>query len=280
MRIVLSLALGFAQLSSVVTLSNGIQVRIIGTASPLATSFEPASGNSFYRIYRDENKLTVFAYEIEVERTPDGSQFHVTAKPAGANFAARHPNADAGKPVPTLSEPLASPLLNSGGRFVIEVPTDPGITEKVTDTVQVVFNARGTLPQDSGPAELRFASLKVAINGKLASPAGAGAIVSGQYAMFYLPGRGGYFFATGPVTQRPFVQAGSVDKTRLRFQVDNDAYECESDTPILLKSDRGELYVYHDPGYRPSGNWTKNNPAATRDEFFTAASDSLSWWLP
>jgi len=49
----------------------------------------------------------------------------------------------------------------------------------------------------------------------------------------------------------------------------------------LTQSERGELWVYHDPNYKPEGNWTKTNPAGgSDDEFFTAASDSLKWWLP
>jgi len=39
--------------------------------------------------------------------------------------------------------------------------------------------------------------------------------------------------------------------------------------------------VYHDRNYKPSGSWTKNSPNPTSpEEFFTAASDSLNWWLP
>jgi hypothetical protein len=39
------------------------------------------------------------------------------------------------------------------------------------------------------------------------------------------------------------------------------------------------LWVYHDPNYKPAGNWTKADLASNREEFFTAASDSLQWWV-
>jgi len=45
-------------------------------------------------------------------------------------------------------------------------------------------------------------------------------------------------------------------------------------------SSEGQLWVYHDPNYKPAGNWTKSDPKSSRDEFFTAASDSVRWWLP
>src|SRR5207253_9206746 len=92
-----------AQSSSVISLSNGVQLRITrsGGEKALTSQLDPASGNSFYRIYRDDTGLAVFAYQLAVERTPDGDQFRVTARPAGEDFASRFPNADLGKPVPT-----------------------------------------------------------------------------------------------------------------------------------------------------------------------------------
>ena len=59
----------FAQVSSSVSLSNGVQLTIASSSNPdrLKIELDPASGNSFYRIFRDENNLAVFAYELQVE---------------------------------------------------------------------------------------------------------------------------------------------------------------------------------------------------------------------
>jgi len=276
-----------AQVSFDVALSNGVHLTITaraeeGTPVALKTNLEPASGESFYRIFRDENNLAVFAYELSVERTPDGRQFRVTAKPATSDFAARFPNADGGKPTPTLSSPLESPLLASGNQFMIPISTDPGLYQTLTDTVQILLNQRGAATSPSGPGrteQIRFWGLKVSINNRPASATGAGAVVTGRFAMFYLPGHGGYFFATEPVDQKPFVQIAVVDGRRLRFTVDNEMYDCVSAAPILVHSERGQLWMYHDANYKPAGNWTKSDPASARDEFFTAAADSVQWWL-
>jgi hypothetical protein len=64
-----------------------------------------------------------------------------------------------------------------------------------------------------------------------------------------------------------------------KFTVDNDTYDCSSDASILTRSERGQLWVYHDANYKPAGNWTKSDPASSREEFFTAAADSVQWWL-
>jgi hypothetical protein len=287
-RIALMLAAAascFAQVSSKVALSNGVQLTIAthsdnGTPVTLKTSLEPASGNSFYRIFRDENNLAVFAYELEVARTSDGQNFRITAKPATDAFAARFPNADGGKPTPTLSAPLASPVLSSGERFTIPIPTNPGAGQTLTDTVQILLSQRGGGSNGgASSAEIRFSGLKVSVHGEAASPAGGGADVAGRYAMFYIPGRGGYFFSSDAMEPPPFLPVGVVDGKHLTFTIDNETYDCMAGAPIPVHAERGQLWLYHDPNYKPAGNWTKSDAASAREEFFTAASDSMQWWL-
>src|SRR5579863_6092416 len=151
MRLLLALLTSagcYAQVSARVSLSNGVQLTVAtrsDSATPVAlqTSLEPASGDSFYRIFRDQNNLAVFAYELQVARTADGLNFRITGKPATEDFAARYPNADGGKPTPTLSAPLESPLLNSGEGFTIPIPTNPGLEQNLTDRIQILLGQRG-----------------------------------------------------------------------------------------------------------------------------------------
>jgi len=281
----LAAVLCYAQDSSRVSLSNGIQLSITtrsDDASPpaLKTSLEPASGNSFYRIYRDENNLAVFAYEMEVARTADGEKFRVTARAATEAFGAKYPNADGGKPTPTLSATLESPLLGSGENFSIPIPSNPGLGQNLTDTVQIMLGQPGaTSDAPEGAAQIRFAGLRVYIKGRQASPSGAGSDVTGRFAMFYIPGHGGYFFSNEAVDHKPFVQGAVVDGKHLTFTIDNETYDCTASAPILVHAERGQLWVYHDPDYKPAGNWTKSDPASVKDEFFIAAADSLQWWV-
>lgn len=277
----------FGQFSATVALSNGVRLEIQTQPEPsaaggLKAEIQPASGNGFYRIYRDQNNLAVFAYQLEVERTSDGMQFLLTARPSGDEFAARFPNADLGKPTPTLSAPIESPLLNPGERFTIDIPTDPGLQLKIADVVEMQLNPRGT-PIESGAQnspQIRFVAVRVRADGKLLSSGPGGTVVTGRYVMFYLPGHGGYFFSAEPVSGLAFAQIGIVDGAKLHFTLENAEYDCESEAPILVKSERGQIWVYHDPNYKPAGNWTKSNTRESRDQFFTAASDSLNWWLP
>jgi hypothetical protein len=283
----ISLSTAFPQDSSVVSLSNGVQLRITAAAIPadsehhLKAEFKAATGNSVYRVFRDDTGLAVYAYELVVDRLADGNHFQIAAKPAGQDFATKFPNADGGKPTPTLSQTLQSPPLNSGGRFTVEIPTNPGWFEHRTDTVQIGFGGGGTNRGGQSAPLLRFAGVKVSINGAAVPILDPGAVVSGRFVMFYIPEKGGYFFSSQFVDSRAFIQAGVVDGTRLKFTIDNESYDVTADVPILVGSQRGQLWVYRDANYKPAGNLTKTDPnSRAAAGFFTAASDSLDWWLP
>ena len=273
-----------AQLSSTVALSNGVEVRVVAKLGQptgeerLTVQMARASGNSFYRIFWDQNNLAVFAYELEISRSATGNEFHFVAKPVEAEFAARFPDADGGKPVPTLSSDHEFRPLRSGDDGEIGLFEIPGMGLAVSDSVQVTVNEEGS----ASAGVFRFAGLKVSINGtQAAGPARA--TVSGRYAMFYIPGRGAYFFSTEAPAGRAFVKAGSADGNMMQFNAGNDLYECTASQPILTNSDSGEVWVYYDPSYAPTGNWTqdiRSEEPTPSEDFFTAASDSLNWWLP
>jgi hypothetical protein len=280
--ILLGAGICLAQVSSRVSLSNGVELRIaasLGVSSggdTLKVELAAASGNSFYRIFRDQNDLAVFAYEVAVTRGAGRDEFRITAKPAGAEFATKFPNSDGGKPVPTLAEMRDLPPLRSGQPAEIDLFEVPG-TGHIIDVVQVKLNVP---PESQSVGRLRFSGLKIYLNRALVSTSEGGGPVSGRYAMFYIPGRGGYFFSADAVAARAFVAAGSIDRNRMQFTLDNETYECVAAEPILVRSERGEVWVYHDPAYKPEGNWTSDTKTqGSSDAFFTAASDSLNWWL-
>jgi hypothetical protein len=282
---VLTAFASLAQTASSVSLSNGVQLRISAAfgQQPWKIIIGAASGNSIYRVFQDENGLAIFAYELALERTPDGEQMRVTARPATAEFARRFPSADGGKPTPTLSDARELPLLRSGERAAIEIFTAPLTGDKVIDTLEVRIGRGAPLTNATATAgaRLRLAAVRVYINRSLASPPGPGAVVTGRYAMFYIPGQGGYFLSLDAPEGREFTKAGWVDGPRMQFTIDNQTYDCVAEAPFLAAGGRGEIWVYHDPNYLPAGNWTASGPTpGDKPEFFAAASDTLSWWLP
>ena len=267
-----------AQLSSRVSLSNGVGVQVSADLGQptgqetLTVEMVRASGNSFYRIFWDQNHLAVYAWELQVDLTPNGSALIATAKPAEDEFARRFPNADAGKPVPTLSAEQQLGPLGPGQSAKLGLFEIPGVGLAVSETVRARFGA-----ENSGGGALRFSQLRVAADDNVIAGPAPGT-VAGRYAMFYIPGRGGYFFSMEPVPGRAFVKAGTLDGKRMQFAIDNVDYDCLATAPI--NGEGGEVWVMHDPAYQPAGNWTKDPQLGDRDQFFMAASDSLGWWLP
>jgi len=266
-----------------VSLSNGLRLRISPGPTELVPDLAPATGNSFYRIYRDSNNLAVFAYELQVDRSSDGKQFQLTAKPALDDFALKFPNADGGKPTPTFSAPIQSPWLATGEKFVVNVPTNPGDAGggNLPETIDVrVARAGPGAPDNSPNARIRLIGLTVRVAGNVVATSGPSSAVAGRYAMFYIPGRGAYYLSSEPVSSQSFVEAGGVDRTHLKFTIDNENFEGVADAPILLSGETGELWVFHDSQYKPHGSWTNTSTGSTeKDEFFTAAADSLKWWI-
>jgi hypothetical protein len=243
-------------------------------ATSVQVEMERASGDSFFRIFRDQNHLAVFAYELEVARA-GAAGFRLTTKPAGQEFARRFPYSDGGKPVPTFSEDKDY-AVNNAEPVMIGLYELEGQGLSVVDTVEIGLHPDAPVLGGS----LRFSGLKVSVGG-VPVKAPSGSTVSGRYLMFYLPGQGGFFFASESVPGRQFLKAGYIDGNKMQFTVNNLSYDCSAAAPIAQQSRSQELWVYFDPSYRPGGNWTLQEPedSSAADVFFTAAADSLDWWM-
>ncbi len=274
-----------AQEASTIALNNGVHLRIEtslgqpnGTATATA-SMVPASGDSFFRVFRDQNNLAVYAYELVLDRPDGGDEFHLMVRPVAHRFSLAEPNADGGKPVPTVPDTRELGVLHPGQPITFPVYHIPGAGIDVVDTIELTLSDQGSAPSTGA---LRFDGLKVYANRTLAAPAAVGS-VSGRYAMFYIPGQGGYFFSSEPVPGKQFVEAGWFDHARMQFTVDNVTYDCVGRSAFLTQNDRGEAWVYHDPSYKPEGNWTKPlndlSDLTRPPQFFTSASNTLAFWI-
>jgi hypothetical protein len=170
--------------------------------------------------------------------------------------------------------------MHPGQPIRFAVFSTPGAGVDVVDSVELTLDNQESTSSDGA---VRFDRLKVYVNKNLAAPAANGS-VSGRYAMFYIPGQGGFFFSSGPVPGKPFIMAGGFDRARMLFTIDNVTYDGVAVSPFLPQNNQGEAWVYHDPNYKPEGNWTKplNDPAelSRPPQFFTAASNTLAFWIP
>jgi hypothetical protein len=271
-------------------LKNGVCVRITaearsaGKAKAMGSGVSVRENNILYRLFRDGQNRLAFGYEVEVERVPGSAEFRVMLKPLSESYLQFNPEerlapgSDA-QHLPTFSSERELPLYAPGDRASLDVLANPATGETITDTIEVSFDTPDQASaRDFSEHPYRFAlrNLRVFRNGKLISPERNPGSVSGNHMLIYLPGYGAYVLTNEPQTGYAIQKLGYVEGSKLSFTLDGDAYEFLADAPILPRTPAGEVWVVHDPAYRPKG-WQK---ARSKDEFFTAAADEVRFLLP
>jgi hypothetical protein len=100
-----------------------------------------------------------------------------------------------------------------------------------------------------------------------------GGSLSGAALWFYLPERGRFVMSLLPNPKLGFRRAGEVTNALLRFTEGSDRYDIKSTSRIVPAGGRFNLYVLHDPEWRPTGD-EANSPilvgAADRAEWLVA----------
>jgi hypothetical protein len=92
---------------------------------------------------------------------------------------------------------------------------------------------------------------------------------TGATLWFAVPDRGRYILSLTP--REGFPRAGSIRDNVVEFQAGGDRYEYRSSSPILGQGKAWNLYLLHDPRYRPK---------ATREPMVFAGIDRLDNLLP
>ena len=101
--------------------------------------------------------------------------------------------------------------------------------------------------------------------------------VVGDALMFYIPGEGGFFFSAKPTAAPGFLNVGAANGIRLTFTWNGDRYEVVSTKQILTRSYAGEVWVYHDPAYRP-GRFRFRSAAVRFVVMSGACGDAMCWF--
>jgi len=120
--------------------------------------------------------------------------------------------------------------------------------------------------------ELRLQSPRLSINGKLdESSLRWNDTATGSVVWFYTANRGRYLLSLVPHEGLGFRRAGEVRGTSLSFTVGNDTFTLRSGSRIAPGQSPFNLYVLHDPAWRPS--YANANLSA----FVMDAADRAEW---
>jgi hypothetical protein len=195
-----------------------------------------------HRVLRDSSGRILFAYDIEV-KSSDG-QYHIVTEPVNAAYAQTLQT----EPVPTLSSVSDSASM-LGGSVMIELLSNPTTGQKILDDIKLVdITTAGAAPD--GMLHIEYADL-YSNGAKLPHGSISGGAVGPQFVM-YLEGSGGFFFSLLQPAEYPqFQKVGIIEGSRLKFVWNNRSYELRTTGPILSTGASAEVWVFHDPQFRP-----------------------------
>lgn len=233
------------------------------------------SDHAIHRYMKDRSHKTYFGYDIAVEPLQDGSTLRVSILPLSVD-PERLPLENLAtwkKLAPPRYPPPQS--VRSGDTLAFDLFVHPETGQKLVEYVLFGRNHRGeTVP---GPArdftvhdaELRLRAPRLVVNGTLAeATASMDATISGAFVKLYWAPKGQFTFSLVPHPELGFRKLGEVRGSTAVFESGGDSYELNCDGKIVPGSSAFNLYVLHDPDYRPPAP-----PQYEVPEFFMGASD-------
>ena len=163
--------------------------------------------------------------------------------------------------VPLLKFPLV-PDVRAGDNVAIDLLENPTTGQKVVDYF-VFKHSNATAVAELSPVrdlslddvEMRLEDFRISVNGTvLEASTRVGGSISGAALWFYLPERGRFVMSLVPNGNLGFQRAGEVTNALLSFTERSDRYDIKSTSRIAPAAGRFNLYVLHDPEWRPTGD--------------------------
>jgi hypothetical protein len=247
---------------------NGFMVTMLARIEP-GTEFvqsglvEAKTEGRLHRFILDSGQRRYFAYDF-VMVASGTDRLRVRLEPLSMSAAAIaevkfvDPSWTA---VPLLTFPVV-PEVRAGDNVVVDLLRNPTTGQRVVDNISFTRPGRAafTLParpaRDFGLADvdLQVANPRIGINGALVeASAQFGGEISGGVLWFYLEGRGRFEVSVLPNAARGFRRAGEVAGGSLSFTMGPDRFSIHSTNRIAAGEGTFNIYVRHDPAWRPGG---------------------------
>ena len=267
-----------------VSMHSGIEVQMTARIEPgsarVPSGVRAIHVGRFHRVVQDRSQRRYFAYDVLVEPKNGSRAFQVRIEPfslSATDLAEMHVD-PSWTYVPLLKYPLV-PDVRAGDSVAIDLLENPTTGQKVVD--YFVFKRSNAVAATSpvqdlslADVELRLDDFRISVNRTvLDASTRVGGSISGAALWFYLPERGRFVMSLLPNPKLGFRRAGEVTNALLSFTVGSDRYDIKSTSRIVPAGGRFNLYILHDPGWRPTGE-EANSPivvgAADRVESLVA----------
>jgi hypothetical protein len=237
-----------------------------------------------HRFMTDSTGHRYFGYDLVIEPVEPANTYRVTFRPLSlgperlrlvlrdslGTGQQRDLTSWTMLPMPAFPAPQT---VHGGDTIALDLFTNPATGQKIVDYIRIQDRA-SRVPAVSAPArdfsiedaELRFMEPRLSVNGKPLESIFDGGI-AGPAVWFYLPDHHGrYILSLAPHSHLGFQKAGEVRGTFLTFNVGGDSFTLQCSARIAPADAPYNLYVFHDPSWRPKSATTSLLGAADRPE--------------
>jgi len=262
---------------------NGLEVELTARMEPdgtiVSSSVWVAVSGRVTRFVLDQAQRRYFVYDLLIQSKEDSGALLVRLEPSRLSPAeineARSFVDPAWSPVPLVKYPLI-PEVRPGDTVAIDLLVNARTHQKVVDYLVVKRPAASGSPAGEPPpprdlsvedVQLHLTDFRIGVNGaELDESTRVGGGIAGPALWLYLPSRGRFVMSLVPNAKLGFRRAGEVADGLLTFAAGQDRFVIRSADRIAPAGGRFNLYVRHDPGWRP-----KND--AARAPFLVGSAD-------
>jgi hypothetical protein len=261
-----------AQVTALGQSCSGAQVRMISKLEPPAKTTDPAirsqlerevhgnavmgGGGRFHRVWQDAEQKVYQGYDLSLEKGSSAQTCLLRILPL--SFTPQQISTIETWTLQPLPKYPVIPEVRVGDTVAIDILVNPATGQKLVDylTLERAGPVAPPHPRDFTLADtdLSFYEPRLSIDGKLVQASVSAGSISGPTFWFYLEGHGRYVISLFPKPELRFQQAGAVHEGVLTFRDGAEEYRIECERRIAPGEGHYNIYVRHDPAWRPEGS--------------------------
>jgi hypothetical protein len=211
------------------------------------------------RVVLDRENNILFAYNLEASRGARPGTVSIRIMPISSATEALLKNSGAlGRPrftgahVPTVAAVRDFPEVKIGQAVTLDILYNPSTAEKIFDVLRPIPAPGSTMSVTVVPVPetISLKDVEIRVSGRAVSAPAS--FIIGSAVRIDIPQHGTYVLAASDPHQPGFTAAAHADGKTLSWTLAGDRVEITSMTNILTGTDKGALWLFHDPHYQPS----------------------------
>jgi len=228
----------------------------------------------------DRANNILFVYNLEASRGASPGTVKIRIEPISAATEAgmlkdaaapgRRPRFS-GAHLPTVAGVREFPAVRIGEAVTLDILYNPSTGEKIFDVLRPITTPPSGMSVTVAPARetISLKDIAIRVNGRaMSAPA---SFIIGSAVRIDIPHHGTYVVAAydphAASSDHGFAAIARADGRTLSWAMGRDRVEIMSSMNVLTRSEKGVLWVYHDPHYQP-------------DVLGLQAADTVAWLLP